>query len=65
MSRYRSLATIAIAALLAISPRGASAQVASASIQVTVAQPQPVAAGTNFDFTVNVSNEGPMPRTWC
>jgi uncharacterized repeat protein (TIGR01451 family) len=59
MSRYRSLATIAIAALLAISPRGASAQVASASIQVTVAQPQPVAAGTNFDFTVNVSNEGP------
>jgi conserved repeat domain/conserved repeat domain/conserved repeat domain len=40
-------------------PHLASAQTASASIQVTVAQPQPVAAGTNFDYVVEVSNEGP------
>jgi uncharacterized repeat protein (TIGR01451 family) len=49
----------AIAALFFFSPFEASAQVASASIQVTVTQPQPVAAGANFDYVVNVSNEGP------
>jgi uncharacterized repeat protein (TIGR01451 family) len=32
---------------------------ASASVQVSVAQMQPVAAGANFDYVINVSNEGP------
>jgi len=40
-------------------PNDLSAQVASASIQVTVAQPQPVPAGTNFDYVIEVSSEGP------
>ena len=48
-----------LGALFFFSPNEAAAQLASASIQVTVAQPQPVAAGTNFDYVVNVSNEGP------
>ena len=47
-----------LGALFFFLPNEAAAQVASASIQVTVAQPQPVAAGTNFDYVVNVSNEG-------
>src|SRR5450755_1336236 len=51
---------IAVLLLVSLSFAGvANAQVASASIQVTVAQPQPVAAGTNFDYVINVSNEGP------
>lgn len=32
---------------------------ASASIEVSVAQMQPVAAGTNFDYVIHVNNEGP------
>jgi uncharacterized repeat protein (TIGR01451 family) len=32
---------------------------ASASVQVSVAQMQPVAAGASFDYVINVSNEGP------
>jgi uncharacterized repeat protein (TIGR01451 family) len=32
---------------------------ASASVQVSVAQMQPVAAGADFDYVINVSNEGP------
>ncbi len=59
MSRF-TLA-VAISVLLFV-PNVASALAppsASASIQVTVAQPQPVAAGANFDYVINVSNEGP------
>ena len=49
---------VAISAFLFV-PSEAAAQSASASIQVAVAQPQPVAAGANFDYVINVSNEGP------
>ncbi|HXH93064.1 MAG TPA: DUF11 domain-containing protein, partial [Thermoanaerobaculia bacterium] len=49
---------IAISAFLFV-PSQAAAQSASASIQVAVTQPQPVVAGANFDYVINVSNEGP------
>jgi uncharacterized repeat protein (TIGR01451 family) len=49
---------VAISVFLFV-PTVASAQSASASIQVNVTQPQPVAAGANFDYVINVSNEGP------
>ena len=32
---------------------------ASASVEVSVAQMQPVAAGANFDYVIHVNNEGP------
>src|SRR5437879_3787278 len=32
---------------------------ASASVDVSVAQMQPVAAGANFDYVIHVNNEGP------
>lgn len=56
---FRLSVVMGLGALFFFLPNEASAQVASASIQVSVAQPQPVAAGTNFDYVVNVSNEGP------
>ena len=37
----------------------ANAASANASVFVVVAQPQPVAAGANFDYAITVSNEGP------
>jgi uncharacterized repeat protein (TIGR01451 family) len=49
---------VAISAFLFV-PSEVAAQSASASIQVAVTQPQPVAAGANFDYVINVSNEGP------
>ncbi len=59
MARCSTVAAIAAGVVLLFSTGQASAQNASASIQVTVSQPQPVAAGTNFDYVINVSNEGP------
>lgn len=59
MSKRCIAAAIVCAALFFFSPNETSAQVASASIQVTVTQPQPVAAGANFDYVIDVSNEGP------
>jgi len=56
---FRFSVVMGLAALLFFSPNDAAAQSASASIQVAVAQPQPVAAGANFDYVINVSNEGP------
>ncbi len=55
---FRFSVVMGLGALFFFSSNEATAQVASASIQVTVAQTQPVAAGTNFDYEVNVSNEG-------
>jgi len=55
-----SLATaVVLAVQFLFVPQIAVAQVASASIQVSVTQPQPVAAGTNFDYAIQVNNEGP------
>ena len=56
---FRFRVVTGLAAFFFFSANEAAAQVASASIQVTVAQSQPVAAGTNFDYIVDVSNEGP------
>lgn len=55
-----SLMTV-FAALFLVAPSGSTllAASASASVQVAVAQPQPVPAGANFDYVINVSNEGP------
>jgi uncharacterized repeat protein (TIGR01451 family) len=54
------LAALALAGLVSFYFEGtANAQVASASVFVVVAQPQPVAAGSNFDYVINVNNEGP------
>ena len=53
---------IALAGPFLVSPYfagAAYAQAASASVFVAVAQPQPVAAGANFDYVINVNNEGP------
>jgi uncharacterized repeat protein (TIGR01451 family) len=46
-------------ALFFLSSPAATAQSSAASIQVSVAEPQPVAAGANFDYVVSVSSEGP------
>ncbi len=56
MLRFSLVAAISV---FLFAPTIASAQSASASIQVNVTQPQPVAAGANFDYVINVSNEGP------
>jgi uncharacterized repeat protein (TIGR01451 family) len=47
--------------VLCLAPHSAAAQSlsASASVEVSVAQMQPVAAGTNFDYVIHVDNEGP------
>lgn len=59
MFKSSAAATIVFAALFLFAPGAATAQTASASIQVSVTQPQPVAAGTNFDYVIQVNNEGP------
>src|SRR5882757_7738232 len=59
MSKSSFAAAILFAAQLFFAPQAAVAQIASASIQVSVTQPQPVAAGTNFDYVIQVNNEGP------
>src|ERR1700686_2264506 len=59
MFKSSAAATIVFAAQFLFAPRAAMAQSASASIQVSVTQPQPVAAGTNFDYVIQVNNEGP------
>src|SRR6266487_126564 len=59
MSKCSAAAAIAFAAQFLFSPQPAVAQIASASIQVSVTQPEPVAAGTNFDYVIQVNNEGP------
>lgn len=59
MFRSSAAATIIFAAQLFFAPQTSMAQSASASIQVSVTQPQPVAAGTNFDYVIQVNNEGP------
>ena len=59
MFRGSTAATIVFAAQLFFVPHAAMAQTASASIQVSVTQPQPVAASTNFDYAIQVNNEGP------
>jgi uncharacterized repeat protein (TIGR01451 family) len=61
MFRSIAAATIIFAAQLFFAPQAAMAQSASASVQVSVTQPQPVAAGTNFDYVIQVNNEGPDP----
>jgi len=57
MTRWGVAAGVVAVALFLSS--GAQAQVASASVQANVAQPQPVAAGANFDYVINISSEGP------
>jgi uncharacterized repeat protein (TIGR01451 family) len=59
MSKSSAAAAIVFAAQFLFVPQTAVAQIASASIQVSVTQPQPVAAGTNFDYVIQVNNEGP------
>ncbi|HXA18283.1 MAG TPA: DUF11 domain-containing protein [Thermoanaerobaculia bacterium] len=59
MFKSSTAATIVFAAQFFLAPQSATAQTASASIQVSVTQPQPVAAGTNFDYVIQVNNEGP------
>lgn len=59
MFRSSAAAAIIFAAQLFFAPQALMAQSASASIQVSVTQPQPVAAGTNFDYVIQVNNEGP------
>jgi uncharacterized repeat protein (TIGR01451 family) len=59
MFRSIAAATIVFAAQLFFAPQTSMAQSASASTQVSVTQPQPVAAGTNFDYVIQVNNEGP------
>lgn len=56
---FRCVAAICGLVVLCLVPQFASAQSASASVEVSVAQMQPVAAGANFDYVINVSNEGP------
>jgi uncharacterized repeat protein (TIGR01451 family) len=59
MSKSSIAAAILFAVPFFFVPQAAVAQSASASIQVSVTQPQPVAAGTNFDYVIQVNNEGP------
>src|ERR1700741_3620140 len=59
MSKSSLAAAMIVAVQFLVVPQAAVAQIASASIQVSVAQPQPVAAGTNFDYVIQVNNEGP------
>jgi uncharacterized repeat protein (TIGR01451 family) len=56
---FRCVAATCSLVVLCLVPQFASAQSASASVQVSVAQMQPVAAGADFDYVINVSNEGP------
>ena len=60
MFRSSVAATIVFAAQLFFAPPTSMAQSASASIQVSVTQPQPVAAGTNF-----VQPEAPPVCAWA
>jgi uncharacterized repeat protein (TIGR01451 family) len=59
MSKSTIAAAIVVAAQFLFAPQSLIAFTASASIQVSVTQPQPVAAGTNFDYGIQVNNEGP------
>jgi uncharacterized repeat protein (TIGR01451 family) len=59
MSKSSIAAAILVAVPFLFDPKPAAALTASASIQVFVAQPQPVAAGANFDYVIHVDNEGP------
>src|SRR5712691_432543 len=59
MSKSSAAAAIVFAAQFLFVSQTAVAQIASASIQVSVTQPEPVAAGTNFDYVIQVNNEGP------
>src|SRR5712691_11421355 len=59
MSKSSAAAAIVFAALSVFATQSVMALTASASIQVSVTQPQPVAAGTNFDYVIQVNNEGP------
>ncbi len=60
MSHRISVAlAIAVALSFVFLPVDARAQVASVSVDGSVVQPQPVAAGTSVDFVINFNNEGP------
>jgi uncharacterized repeat protein (TIGR01451 family) len=59
MFKSSTAATILFAAQFFLAPQTAFAQTASASVEVMVTQPQPVAAGTSFDYVIHVNNEGP------
>src|SRR6266849_2503444 len=59
MIKSSTVVTIVFAAQFLFVSHAAIAQTASASIEVSVAQPQPVPAGTNFDYVIHVNNEGP------
>jgi uncharacterized repeat protein (TIGR01451 family) len=50
---------ISIAVLFVSLPQDAQAQSASVSVDASVLQPEPVPAGTAFDYVIHVNNEGP------